>query len=67
MGILYNSVKAHQEMKQKNVIDRLEGLGVRQNRDGVDIYELQYRELVMLLALQEFRDINAESDSNKWF
>jgi len=67
MGILYNSVMAHQELKKKNVISRLSELGVRQNREGIDIHQLDYRELVRLLALQEFRDIDSENDSNKWF
>lgn len=65
--ILYNSVKLHRELEKKNVIERLEKLGVKHNRNGVSIQKLDYRELVFLLALQNYIRTDVESTPNSWF
>jgi len=54
-------------MKQKTILDRLVELGVTESQDGISIYKLDYEELKYELVLAEFRQIDVDTDSNKWF
>jgi hypothetical protein len=67
MGILYNSVKAHQEMKRNFLINRLKEKGVIKDQLGTVIEELSYDDLKYLLVLEAFREIDVENSENKWF
>jgi hypothetical protein len=67
MGILYNSVIAHQEMKRNFLIDRLKVKGILKDEQGTLIDDLEYDDLKYLALQVAFRDIDSECDSNKWF
>lgn len=63
----YNSVQPTMEMKKKFVLERLKAAGVIKSQQGQDIHELDYDELKYELVLQSFREIDVQSDKNKWF
>lgn len=67
MGILYNSVKAHQELKRNFVLEKLLAAGVKVSHDGIDIHELSYDDLKYEYVLLSFRQIDTGTDSSKWF
>jgi hypothetical protein len=67
MGILYNSVILHQEMKRQFLIERLKGKGITHSQNGMSIEQLDYEDLKYELVLQAFREIDAERDENRWF
>lgn len=54
-------------LKQKFVLERLLELGVRESQQGKSLYELDYDELKFELVLASFREIDAESEENKFF
>jgi len=56
VGILYASVKLQQEMQRDHVIKRLVALGIKENKEGVSIHKLNYRELKYELVMASFRD-----------
>ncbi|MFB7301699.1 hypothetical protein [Heyndrickxia sporothermodurans] len=63
----YNSVQPTTEMKRNFVLERLLEAGVTKSQLGQDIHELDYEELKYELVLQSFREIDVQSDKNKWF
>lgn len=67
MGILYNSVIAHQEMKRNFLINRLKEKGIFKDELGTLIEDLEYDDLKYLLFLEAFKEIDVENDQNKWF
>jgi hypothetical protein len=67
MGILYNSVKLQKNMKHEFVLERLLALGVTKSQSGKSIHDCDYDELKYELVLASFREIDAETDSNRWY
>ena len=67
MGILYNSVKLQKNMKREFVLERLVALGISKSQTGKAIHECDYEELKYELVLASFREIDTESDSNRWY
>jgi hypothetical protein len=67
MGILYNSVIAHQEMKRNFLISKLKEKGIYKDELGTSIEDLEYEDLKYLLVLEAFKEIDVENDQNKWF
>jgi hypothetical protein len=67
MGILFNTVATLPVLKRNHIIERLLEKGITKTKDGISIYDLDYRDLKLELSKADFREINAESDSNKWF
>ena len=67
MGILYNSVKLQKKMKREFVLERLLALGVTKSQTGKSIMDCDYEELKYELVLASFREIDTESDSNRWY
>lgn len=70
MGILYDSVKQVNEVKTKKrnfVLDRLVALGVKESQQGEPIHTLDYEELQYELVLAEFRQIDVETEANRFF
>lgn len=67
MGILYDSVKMQQELKQKFVLEKLLEIGITESQQGISVYELDYDELKSELVLASFRQIDIQNDQNKWF
>ncbi|MCM3763462.1 hypothetical protein [Neobacillus niacini] len=67
MGILYNTVATLPELKRNHIIERLLEKGITETKDGISIYDMDYKALRLELSKADFRDINAESDSNSWF
>lgn len=55
------------ELKRQFLIETLTDRNVFKTQTGNSIYEANYEELKYELVLQTFRDIDVESDSNKWF
>lgn len=56
-----------QEMKRQFILDRLKKLGVTHSQDGIPIHDLSYEELKYELVLAEFRQIDIETEAQKWF
>jgi hypothetical protein len=64
LGILY---EAAMERIRQNFIQELLSKGVRENKEGKSIYDMEYAELRSEVALQKFREIKVENENNKWF
>jgi hypothetical protein len=62
-----NKRQLHQELKRNFVLERLLELGIKKAQSGKNIHDCDYRELKSELAVASFRDIDAQSDSAKWF
>lgn len=62
-----NANQLHQTMKHQFVIVRLKDLGFQRSQTGKSLYELDYDEAKYELVLAEMRQIDVESDSNRWF
>lgn len=67
MGLLYNTVMMHQEMKRNFVLDKLMEKGITHSQDGTSIEKLDYETLKYELVLSAFREIDAENGEEKWF
>jgi hypothetical protein len=67
LGFLYTTVTSISELKRNNIIERLLAKGIKETKDGVSIYDLDYRALKFELAIADFREIAVEKDANKWF
>lgn len=67
MGILYDSVKLHQGMKYKMLLERFTERGITHTPDGRDLSALSYDDLKVEAVLQSFRDIDTEKDESRWF
>ncbi|NRD80314.1 hypothetical protein HPT25_23615 [Bacillus sp. BRMEA1] len=57
----------HQELKHKFVLDKLRKLGVTHSQEGDPITELDYESLKYELVLASFKEMDVQSESNKWF
>lgn len=64
MGLLYETVM---EQKKKFLIERLTERKIFTSQSGKSIYDCDYEELKYELVLSEFRDIDVNSDANKWY
>jgi hypothetical protein len=62
-----NKRQLHQELKRNFVLERLLELGINKTQSGKNIHDCDYRDLKSELAVASFRDIDAQSDSAKWF
>lgn len=75
MGMLYQAVQtrndlknaANTALKQQFVLERLKELKVTHTKDGQSIELLSYDELKYELVMASFREIDAESEANKFF
>lgn len=56
-----------QVMKENNVMGELKDRGIRNARDGRELNELTYKELIVELALARVSDTKVEHPSNEWF
>ncbi|MFP7447143.1 hypothetical protein SFC50_25950 [Bacillus infantis] len=64
MGILFDVVM---QQKRNFLIERLTEKQITKSQLGKDIHDCDYEELKYELVLASFRDINIESDANKYF
>jgi hypothetical protein len=69
MSVKYSNVKGilHQERMHKIFIDRLIELGVTRSQLGTSIRDLDYDEAKYEYTMAAFREIDAETDSNRWY
>jgi predicted transcriptional regulator len=67
VGILYNTVKTLPELKRNHIIERLLEKGIKENKEGKSIYELDYKALRFELSIADYKEIETEKDENKWF
>lgn len=67
MGVLFNAMNMQKQMKRDFVIDKLREKGITHSQDGTSINELSYDDLKYLLVLSAFKDIDADTESSKWF
>ena len=65
LGTPYESAK--KEMAWNFVLGKLLEQGISENQQGVSVHKLNYDELKYELVLASFREIDSESDANKWF
>ncbi len=63
----YNSVKLKNKLKRDFVIEKLLEQGINKSQDGISVHKLSYEELKYELVLSAFREIDVESDENRWF
>lgn len=55
------------QLKKKFVLERLIEKGVTHSQQGKSIHDCDYEELKYELVLLSFREIDVESDENRWF
>jgi hypothetical protein len=55
------------EVKRQHIIQELLNKGITENKQGKNVYDMDYEELKYELVLAAFREIDAERDDNKWF
>jgi hypothetical protein len=64
MGILYN---VSMEVKRQHLIQELLSKGVTEDKNGKNVYDMDYEELKHEMVMWAFRKIDTERDANKWF
>jgi hypothetical protein len=64
VGILY---RVAMEAKRNHIIQELLEKGVKHNKEGKSIHDMDYEDLKELLVLTIFRQLDREGESAKWF
>ncbi|MEK3821400.1 hypothetical protein MKY20_20205 [Cytobacillus sp. FSL W8-0315] len=67
MGILYKAAVAKKQLKHNFILEKLQKKGITVSQQGIPLDQLSYDELKYEYVLSEFRKIDSECDSEKWF